>query len=194
MMPRPKLNLHQRVRDILSHVEEMPAEAGAPLAHLMRSSNDLWTTLRYVERKVEDSRESAYESVWRRHSSRLHGLIFIGLVEAFERFLKEVAATCVDRLARFIADDRWDVFRGITGGVLASHFEAGSLGKALCESDTWLDCGSVNKRFRRLLAFPFDDPAKSFELFSIPPNRDDYDTLELIWQLRHSVVHNVGVM
>ena len=69
------------------------------------------------------------------------------LVEAFERFLKEVAAECVDCLANFIVDDRFNAFK-IQGSGLASHFGSGTLGKSLCESSTWLDCEEINDRFR----------------------------------------------
>ena len=37
-----------------------------------------------------------------------HGAV--NLVETFERFLKEVAAGCVDNLAEFAVDDRFNVF------------------------------------------------------------------------------------
>jgi hypothetical protein len=49
-MPRPPIDLHQKVRDILAHVAPLPAEAATPLAHCDRTSMDLWNLLRYVER------------------------------------------------------------------------------------------------------------------------------------------------
>lgn len=46
----------------------------------------------------------------------------------------------------------------------------------------------------RLLADPFENGA--FILFPKQPavNRERFDTLGLIWQLRHTIVHNVGVI
>jgi hypothetical protein len=84
-----------------------------------------------------------------RHLRRLYGMALVSLVESFERFLKEVAAECVDCLAPFVVDDRFNVF-AIQGSGLASHFGTGTLGKSLCESSTWLDCEEISKRFRKL--------------------------------------------
>jgi len=78
-------------------------------------------------------------------------MALVNLVQTFERFLKEIAAECVDCLANFIVDDRFNAFK-IQGSGLASHFGSGTLGKSLCESSTWLDCEEVNDRFRKLLA------------------------------------------
>lgn len=68
------------------------------------------------------------------------------------------------------------------------------MGRSLFESATWLDCDEVNDRFRRLLAPPFE--SGTFLLFPKQPavERERFDTLSLIWQLRHTIVHNVGVI
>jgi hypothetical protein len=152
-MPRPPIDLHQKVRDILDHVNPLPAEAGAPLSHYNRSSTDLWTLLSYVERNF--GQLPLQPAAVRRHMGRLHGMILVNLVETFERYLKEVAAACVDSLARYVLDDRFNAFK-VQGSALAAHFDTDTLGRSLCESATWLDCDEVNERFRRLLAPPFD--------------------------------------
>jgi hypothetical protein len=190
-MPRPPIDLHRKVREILTHVEPLPAEAGTPLAHYNRSSTDLWTLLQYVERNF--SQLPLRAAAVRRHMSRLHGMTLVNLVESFERYLKEVAAACVDCLARYVLDDRFNAFR-VQGSALAAHFGADTLGRSLCESATWLDCDEVNDRFRRLLADRFE--AGSFLLFpkQPPADRERYDTLSIVWQLRHTIVHNVGVV
>jgi hypothetical protein len=41
-MPRPPIDLHRKVRDILGHIAPLSAEAATPLAHYNRSSTDLW--------------------------------------------------------------------------------------------------------------------------------------------------------
>jgi hypothetical protein len=190
-MPRPPLNLHRMVREILSHVDPLPPEAGIPLAHYTRSSTDLWNMLRYMERAFEElDRQPA---AVRRYLTRLHGMLLVNFVESFERYLKEVAAACVDHLARHVLDDRFNAFR-VQGSALAAHFGTDTLGRSLCESATWLDCDEVNERFRRLLAPPFE--SGNFLLFPRQPaaERERYETISLIWQLRHTVVHNVGVI
>jgi hypothetical protein len=179
------------VREILSHVDPLPPEAGIPLAHYTRSSTDLWNMLRYMERAFEElDRQPA---AVRRYLTRLHGMILVNLVETFERYLKEVAAACVDHLAPHVLDDRFNAFR-VQGSALAAHFGTDTLGRSLCESATWLDCDEVNDRFRRLLSPPFE--SGTFLIFPRQPvaERERYETLALIWQLRHTIVHNVGVI
>ena len=190
-MPRPLIDLHQKIREILAHVDPLPAEAGAPLTHYNRSGTDLWNLLLYVERAF--GQLPLQPAAVHRHMGRLHGMILVNLVETFERYLKEAAATCVDQLARFVLDDRFNAFK-VQGSALAAHFDADTLGRSLCESATWLDCDEVNDRFRRLLALPFESGV--FLLFPKQPKveREHYDTLSLIWQLRHTIVHTVGVI
>lgn len=190
-MPRPPIDLSQKVRDILSHVEAMPPEADAPLSHYNRSGTDLWNLLQYVERNL--AQLQLYPAVLQRHLRRLNGVLLVNLIETFERFLKELAAACVDCLGQYVLDDRFDAFR-VQGSSLAAHFGSATLGKSLCESAVWLNCKDVNDRFRDVLADPFQNG--TFQLFPKQPKAEleRYETLAIIWQLRHTVVHNVGVI
>jgi hypothetical protein len=103
----------------------------------------------------------------------------------------------VDHLADLIVDDRFNAFP-VQGAALASHFGSASVGKALCESATWLDCKEINDRFRKLLS----DPFKVGEFYVFPKEGGQqpvagqwrYEVMSLLWQLRHSAVHNVGVI
>jgi len=118
------------------------------------------------------------------------------LVESFERFLKELAILCIDSLADFVNDDRFDEFSA-KGGQIAFHLSAGSVGKALCESDTWLTNRTTNERFRKLLKRPFGDNWENlFPEENQPPpgERDRARTLSILWQVRHTISHNVGVV
>lgn len=195
-MPRPPIDLPRRIKDILHHVQDLPAEASSPLAHYKRTSTDIWNTVQYVERAFDQV--SLYRGPAQRHLGRINAMVLVNLIETFERFLKEVAADCVDHLANFVLDDRFSTFR-IQGGGLASHFGTATLGKSLCESATWLDCEEINERFRRLLADPFQQGGMFFYLF---PKQNQHPATEawrfpvlgLVWQLRHTVVHNVGII
>jgi hypothetical protein len=194
-MPIPSINLAQKLKDILKSVEDLPPEASTPLAHYKWSGADLWSLLQYVE--LNSSQLTALKpAVMQRHLSRLYRMILVDLIETFERFLKEAAAACIDLLGRFILDNRFDKFT-VKGSILAVHFGTDTLGRALCESSTWLDTDSVTTRFKSLLADPFEEEGK-FVLFpkgkERSPDRERYETLELVWQLRHTVVHNVGVI
>ncbi|MFW5693402.1 MAG: hypothetical protein ACOCWL_04215, partial [Thermoguttaceae bacterium] len=189
-MPRPPIDLDGKIPEILGHVEPLPPEADTPLAHYVRSGTESWNLLPYVERKFGE--RPLYQAVAGRHLGQLRSMLLVNLIEHFERFLKELAAVCVDRLASYVADDRFNVFR-VQGSSLAAHFGADTLGQSLCESATWLDCDEVNERFRKLLADPFEPgtfyllPKRSQQP---PAERGRYETLSIVWQLRHTLVHN----
>ena len=163
-MPLTPATLTRKIKDILRHVQPLPDEAKAPSLHYQRTVSDIWGSLAYVERLIAE--RDRYQSVVDRHLGRLYGMALVNLVETFERFLKEAAAECVDYLAEFVIDDRFNVF-SIQGSTLASHFGAGTLGKSLCESTTWLDCEDINRRFRKLLSDPFQVGGQSFDLSEI---------------------------
>jgi hypothetical protein len=193
-MPRPPIDLHRKIKDILHHVQPLPDEAIAPIMHYKRTSADLWASLAYVERAMSNGER--YEAVVERHLGRIYGMALVNLVETFERFLKEIAAGCVDTLAEFVVDDRFDVF-SVKGSALASHFDTGgTIGKSLCESSTWFDCEEINKRFRKLLSEQFQAGGQLFELFpkQLAADLHRFQTMNLIWQLRHTAVHNVGII
>jgi hypothetical protein len=138
-----------------------------------------------------------YRAVAERHLGRINGMVLMNLIENFERFLKETAATCVDRLVDYVLDDRLNVF-DIQGSGLASHFGTATLGKSLCESGTWLNCEEINARFRKLLSDPFQTGG-NFHLFPKANQQPEverwrFPVLGLIWQMRHTIVHNVGVI
>ena len=119
----------------------LPAEAGTPLAHYRKTSTDLWNSILYIERAF--SQPGLYRDAAERRLGRINGMVLMNLIENFERLLKETAATCVDRLANYVLDDRLNVF-AIQGSGLASHFGTATLGKSLCESGTWLNCEEID--------------------------------------------------
>ena len=188
-MPRPPIDLSRKITDILKHVRDLPVEASSPLAHYQRTGTDVWNTLQYVERAFDEV--NLYQGPAQRHLGRINAMVLVNLIEAFERYVKELASACVDHLANYVLDDRFNTFT-IHGTGLASHFGTATLGKALCESGTWLDCEEINKRFRRLLADPFQEGGSFFNLF--PKQDPTFALLGLVWQIRHTVVHNVGVI
>jgi hypothetical protein len=91
------------------------------------------------------------------------------------------------------------MFFRVLGSNLASHFGTGTLGRSLCESATWLDCEEVNERYRKLLADPFQVGGQFFYVFpkqnQMPAGQQSrFDLMNLVWQIRHAAVHNVGVI
>ena len=126
-MPFLPTDLAQEIREMIAHVASLPPEAGAPLAHYDRSIRDIWNLLRYFERNFK--RLSLQPAALRTHMTRLHGMILVNLVETFERYLKEVAAACVDCLAQYVLDDRFNAFR-VQGSALAAHFGSINLSRS----------------------------------------------------------------
>jgi hypothetical protein len=195
-VPPPVIDFARKIKDILKHVEPLVDEARAPILHYRRTVADIWGMLDHVETAFGSS--GIPEAVVDRHLDRLYLMAVVNLVETFERFLKEAAAVCVDHLAKLVVDDRFDGFP-IQGSSLASHFGAETLGKSLCESSVWLDCSEINKRFRKLLSDPFGATGAPFDLF--PTSRQQpsdecwrFEVMTLVWQIRHTTVHNVGVI
>jgi len=184
----------RRIKAVLQSVQPLSDAARSPILHYAQTSTDLWGTLEYVLRLSGERRRS--EAVLQRHLGRLYGMALVNLIEAFERFLKEVAAECIDRLAPLVADDRFNEFSP-QGSHVAACFGAGSVGRALCESLTWLNCTEINTRFRKLLADPFE--VGDFYLFpqgKQQPIRENWrhELVSLLWQIRNTTVHNVGII
>lgn len=120
-MPRPPVDLSRKIKDLVQHARPLPDEAKAPILHYWRTGADFWVSLAYLERAVQEGERR--QAVSARHLGRLYGMMLVSLIETFERFLKEVAGECVDCLAEFIVDDRFNVF-AVQGSALASHFGA----------------------------------------------------------------------
>jgi len=185
------------INDILKSVQILPAAAKSPILHYRKTIGELFGLLGYVGRMV--SERVRYKKVIDRHTGRLHGMVLVNLIETFERYLEEVAAECIDSLAELVIDDRFDIFNKIQGSNPASHFRAGTVGKALCEYATWLDCDEINERFRKILTDPFV-AGGTFYTFPKTGNQEPksehwrYDVMSLVWQMRHTSVHNVGVI
>jgi hypothetical protein len=187
--------LHQKAREVLAHTNSLPAEAACPIRHFEKSASDDLALIKYIEDHVNT--ENIYDAVYDRHMGHLMRMVLGELLEAFERFIKETAAGCVDFLAPYAADDRFDEFVPIRGAHIGAFVNSGSIGKALCESDTWLNNDTINRRFKSVLKTHFGN---DWELLFPGPNqqpqaeRQNAATLGILWQIRHTLAHNVGVI
>jgi hypothetical protein len=193
-MAKPKTDLSRKIEEIIQHTTRLPAESTRPILHFERTATSSIDLLKYIDDHMIAAGVSgfAYET----KMSHLRRMAMASVIESFERFLKELASVCIDALVRYIGDDRFDEFSA-KGGQLAFHLAAGSVGKALCESDTWLTNRSINERFKRLLKSPFGDNWENlFPEENQPPQgeRARARTLSILWQIRHTITHNVGVI
>ena len=194
-MPRSPIDLNQMVRNVLQHVSPLIPDADCPIKHFEGSANTGFSLIKYIREHVDPL--SIYEGVFVRHLGHLQRMVLAELIESFERFLKELAAVCVDRLAPFSTDDRFDEFSLKRAEQISAFVTSNSIGKALCESDTWINNESINKRFKSLLKFPFgSDWEFLFPAPNQPPDaeRSRAATLAILWQIRHNLAHNLGVI
>jgi hypothetical protein len=196
---RPPIDLRERTARILSHTEPLGPESQSPILHYRRAVNANVGLIGYMERHLSERPHLPANKA--KHMGHLRRLVLANLIETFERFIKELAAVCIDQLSGFVTDDRYNAFTA-KGNEVIAHFEAGSIGKALCESDTWLSNDAINSRFRRLLA-PADKDL--WDEFLVParnqgkgPSKEKQEnraaTLAIFWQLRHNLTHNSGVL
>ncbi len=196
---RPPIDLREKILDILSHSEPLNPETQSPISHYRLAVNSNFNLINYIEDHFNEG--SYYPAIKAEHMGHLRRFVLANLIETFERFVKELAAVCIDQLSGFVTDDRYNEFKP-TGNEVIAHFEAGTIGKALCESDTWLSNKSINERFRKLLA-PSDKP--HWDEYLLPgkgqgkgPSKENQEkraaTLAVLWQIRHNLTHNSGVL
>src|SRR4051794_6485277 len=140
------------VREILQHSSPLLPQTDRPIQHFERSVNGGMLLLKYIDDHVDP--DDVYGVVYDRHLGHLRRMVLAETIESFERFLKELAAVCIDFLAPFTADDRFDDLVPRRGEKVAAFINAPSLGKALCESDTWLNNATISSRFSSLLKGP----------------------------------------
>jgi len=192
---RPPIDLNQKIRDILQHTCEVDSRDDSPIGNFELRANSSLNLIRYLDNRIQQ--QPFYQAVYDRHMGLLQLRVLGSLIENFERFIKEVAIVCVDSIAPYTFDDRFEKFTVSTGS-LVSQFSAGSIGRALCESDAWLSNKSISDKFRQFLKPHFGDPVQDF-LF---PNRtqkpsderDRAETLAILWQIRHNITHNTGLL
>jgi hypothetical protein len=171
--------------------------------HYRQAVNVNIALIDYIEHHLTERSKagSLYLAIKTKYMTQLRRFVLANLIETFERFVNELAAVCIDQLAGFVADDRYNDFSA-KGNEMIAHFEAGSICKALCESDTWLSNEVINKRFRKLLA-PSDK--EHWDEFLLPgknqgrgdskkAQEDRAITLAILWQIRHNLTHNSGVL
>jgi hypothetical protein len=194
-MAMQPVDYKREILNAISNSTDLPTESSSPLEHYRRSANDAWNLVVYVKRNV--TKANYYPKSFDGHRSRLHAMCMASIVGAFERFLKELSVVCVNNLKEFSLDARLDEF-SLKGSVVAAHFNTQSVGNALCEADTWLNLDTVNKKFRKLLADPFEDG--SFYVFPMKTQHGLQDAVNrsqlilAVFQLRHTLVHNLGVI
>jgi len=105
-MPRKALSPLEVVKSIVENRRESYETADRPLRHLFDQLRYLNRVPDYVERHV--SSDTVYANPFRNHMSLTRRMALVGSIEAFERFVKELAVLCADRLARYFRDDRFE--------------------------------------------------------------------------------------
>jgi hypothetical protein len=191
---RPNIDLHAKVCDLLTHTSPPLPQSASPFPHFEQAANVGHALINYLLAHINT--EEVYDAVYQRHCAQLRRLVLADLLESFERFLKELAAVAIDLLAPYVADDRFDEFAPRAESV-AAFVNANSIGRAVCESGTWLKSSTINERFRTLLREHFG--ANWEHLFpesnqQPATERRRAATLNILWQVRHNLAHNVGMI
>ena len=194
-MPRPRIDLHQTIRELLSHTRPTSSDDTPPIDQYEERLAECGGLLKYLDRRLTAAKY--YDTVYERHMLLQRRMILVTLIEGFERFLKDLAILCVNHLAGVTYDDRFDLFKA-SGTELALHFSSGDVGKAMCESDTWISNEDTSKRFRSILRSPLGDVWSEF-LFPAKPGQNPTEyknaqSLAILWQIRHSITHNSGLL
>ncbi len=173
---------------------DVVGEAEIPLHHMTYAASH---ALRMVDYFIGlKNQASVYTKGFERHRKGLASLAFLQIMAAFERFLKEIAAACVDELAGRCTDDRLKVF-SVDGSAAFPHFQEQTVGRALCESTLWHGVDEINERFKKLLRLPSDPDNKNrFVLFDCQHNnsRNEVKVIRVAFQMRHTLAHNLGLV
>ena len=194
-MPPTPGDFNKRIKGILQSVQLLPDEAKAPILHYQRTVGEISGSLDYVGRLIAE--RERYQGVVDKHLGRLRGMALVNLIETFERFLKEVAAECVDCLADLVIDDRFNTFP-VQGATLASHFGSARRGRHSANRRS----GSIARRSTTAFGscWPTRSSLGNFYVFPKEGKQQPvaeqwrYEVMSLIWQFRHTCVHNVGVI
>lgn len=169
--------------------------AETPIQHFEYDSAHAQQIVAYLTRIGRKT--AVYPKGFNRHLKAVSSLAFFQMVAAFERFLKDVAAVCVDELAPLCSDDRLSDFK-IAGEDAAPHVLDQTIGRALCETQLWHNLKSINDRYRKILSTePNTSPAlPPFNLFDDPHStlRKETLTLKVMFQIRHTIAHNLGTL
>jgi hypothetical protein len=122
-----------------------------------------------------------YSAVAAKHRHRIRRATFGQIMAAFEWCLKDYFAQIVDATDLF--DRKLEVAKWIElekSGVLAQRAASASVGAILIHpTQGWHETETVRQRYSTF-----------FEMS--PVSNDDAETLDRLWLLRHSVVHNAG--
>ena len=82
MPGRPRIDLDQKVRDLLSHTVPLPSDVDAPIRAFEDRINASLNLIKYVDDHI--STQSVYAAVYDRHMSLLRRMVLVSIIEAFD--------------------------------------------------------------------------------------------------------------
>jgi hypothetical protein len=83
-LPRPPINLHQKVRALLQHTTTLLPEAHSPIQHFERSANVGLSLIKYVDGHIDP--QAVYQTVYDGHLGHLRRMVLAELIESFGKF------------------------------------------------------------------------------------------------------------
>jgi hypothetical protein len=105
-MPRKPIDLTAKIVEILDRVGDMPPEAEVPISHYILSSIAAVNMRGYLMQELKGT--GHYPAVRDKHFVTLNNMVLVNLIQSFERFIKDLAAVCVDHLFDRTIDGRFD--------------------------------------------------------------------------------------
>ena len=150
-MPRPPIDLHQSVRGVLQHASPSISVPECPISQFEQLANTGESLIKYIDEHIDPN--DVYPAVYDRHLGHLRRMVLAELIESFERFVKEVAAECIDHLAPYSADDRFDEFKP-RGDRIAAFVNARSIGRC----DLRIGHVAAKPHDQRSVSRPFEEP------------------------------------
>ncbi|HEY8749767.1 MAG TPA: hypothetical protein VIM11_17420 [Tepidisphaeraceae bacterium] len=74
-MPRPPIDLHKKVRELIDHTAPLPVESFRPIEHYERYTNDCFSMISYVDRHIDPI--GIYEAVLERHTATMRRMVLV---------------------------------------------------------------------------------------------------------------------
>ena len=105
---RPPIEIRERIGDLLSHTDPLAPESQSPIRHDRRAVITNFSLIDYMDRHISEN--AHYPAIKAKHMGHLRRLVLADLIGTFERFIKELAAVCIDQLSGFVTDDRYNAF------------------------------------------------------------------------------------
>lgn len=153
----------------------------SPGSYFIARARDLVLAPAYFRDRLP---EDSYTTTADRHYHNLCGATYAAMMSAFELMWKVLYAKIIDAVPLYDDSllDAVSTKNAVTTESVLAHREVGSVGGMIASSlGTWQTAETINGRYQDLLEYQ-------------PIAGDDREIVNELWQVRHVIVHNAGVV